>query len=108
MFKQLALCSFFLFPQLHIVAASSIGLGYTPKYPVNFKHFDYVNPDAPKGGKIILPGFGNFDSFNPYILKGVSVDGLTSLIFETLMVQSTDEPYSLYGHIANDIKTGKK
>ncbi len=88
-------------------AAPSIGLGYTPKYPANFKHFDYVNPDAPKGGKIILPGFGNFDSFNPYILKGVSVDGLGDLIFETLMVQSTDEPYSLYGHIANDIKLAK-
>ena len=89
------------------VAAPSIGLGYTPKYPANFKHFDYVNPNAPKGGKIILPGFGNFDSFNPYILKGVSVDGLNSLIFETLMVQSSDEPYSLYGHIANDIKLAK-
>ena len=86
------------------VAAPSIGLGYTPKYSANFKHFDYVNPDAPKGGHIILPGFGNFDSFNPYILKGVSADGLSSLIFETLMVQSLDEPYSLYGHIANDIK----
>ena len=89
------------------LAAPSIGLGYSPKYSENFKHFDYVNPDAPKGGKIILSGFGNFDSFNPYILKGVSVDGLTDLIFETLMVQSTDEPYSLYGHIAKDIKLAK-
>ena len=88
-------------------AAPSVALGYTPKYPNNFKHFGYVNPNAPKGGKIVLPGFGNFDSFNPYILKGVSVDGLSTLIFETLMVQSTDEPYSLYGHIANDIKLAK-
>ena len=66
-----------------------------------------MNPNAPKGGKIIFPGFGNFDSFNPYILKGVSVDGLGDLIFETLMIQSTDEPYSLYGHIANDIRLAK-
>ena len=94
-------------PQIAAIAAPSIGLGYTPKYPVDFKHFDYVNPNAPKGGKIILPGFGNFDSFNPYILKGVSVEGLGDLIFETLMVQSTDEPYSLYGHIANDIRLAK-
>jgi len=89
------------------LASPSIGLGYTPKYAANFKHFDYVNPDAPKGGKIIMAGFGNFDSLNPYILKGVAVDGLTDLVFETLMVQSMDEPYSLYGHIANDIKLAK-
>lgn len=106
-FKWLALFSVFLLPQIMAVAAPSIGLGYTPKYSANFKHFDYVNPNAPKGGKIILPGFGNFDSFNPYILKGVAVDGLGDLVFETLMVQSGDEPYSLYGHIANDIQLAK-
>ncbi len=106
-FKQLALFSIFILQQTAVAAAPSIGLGYTPKYPADFKHFDYVNPDAPKGGKIILPGFGNFDSFNPYILKGVSVDGLSSLVFETLMVQSSDEPYSLYAHIASDIKLAK-
>ena len=106
-FKLIVLLTFLLLPQMVTLAAPSIGLGYSPKYSENFKHFDYVNPDAPKGGKIILSGFGNFDSFNPYILKGVSVDGLTDLIFETLMVQSTDEPYSLYGHIAKDIKLAK-
>ena len=106
-FKQLAFISIFLIPQIVAIAAPSIALGYTPKYTADFKHFDYVNPNAPKGGKIIFPGFGNFDSFNPYILKGVSVDGLGDLIFETLMIQSTDEPYSLYGHIANDIRLAK-
>ena len=105
--KHLAFVSIFLLYQVVAVAGPSIGLGYTPKYPTNFKYFDYVNPNAPKGGTIILPGFGNFDSFNPYILKGVSVDGLGDLIFETLMVQSTDEPYSLYGHIAEDIQLAK-
>lgn len=106
-FKLLVIYCIFFIPNLAAIAAPSIGLGYTPKYSANFKHFDYVNPAAPKGGKIILPGFGNFDSFNPYILKGVSVDGLSELVFETLMVQSADEPYSLYGHIANDIKVAK-
>ena len=89
-------------PQLW--AASAIGYGYQAKYPANFKHFDYVNPDAPKGGKITLSGFGNFDSFNPFILKGVSAEGLGTLVFESLMVQSEDEPYSLYGHLAEDIQ----
>ena len=90
-----------------VFAASSVGLGYTPKYSKNFTHFDYVNPSAPKGGKLILPGFGNFDSFNPFILKGVAADGLGELIFESLMVQSEDEPYSLYAHIAEDISLAK-
>ena len=88
-------------------ASPSIALGYTPKYPANFKHFDYVNPRAPKGGTMIVPGFGNYDSFNPFILKGVSADGLGQLIFEPLMVQSGDEPYSLYAHLASDIQLAK-
>ena len=105
--KRLVICSVFLLPQLNLYAASSVALGYTPKYSKHFQHFDYVNPAAPKGGKFILPGFGNFDSFNPFILKGVPVDGLEGLVFETLMVQSEDEPYSLYSHIANDIRLAK-
>jgi len=102
--KSIILLSLLFLPYLNSVAESSVALGYTPKYAKNFKHFDYVNPFAKKNGSIILPGFGNFDSFNPFILKGVSVDGLGDLVFETLMVQSADEPYSLYGHLAKDIK----
>ena len=85
-------------------AAPSIALGYTPKYPANFKHFDYVNPNAPKKGELVLQGNGNFDSFNSFALKGVKADGLDELIFEPLMVQSADEPYSLYAHIASDVQ----
>jgi len=106
-FKRLVFYSLLFLPHMVAFASPSIALGYTPKYPANFKHFDYVNPNAPKGGKLNLSGFGNFDSFNPFILKGVSVDGLDDLIFESLMVQSADEPYSLYGHIANDIKLAR-
>lgn len=87
-----------------VFSSPSIALGYTPKYPANFKHFDYVNPAAPKGGTMIVPGFGNYDSFNPFILKGVSADGIGQLIFEPLMVQSQDEAYSLYAHLADDIQ----
>ncbi|MDH5446289.1 MAG: extracellular solute-binding protein [Gammaproteobacteria bacterium] len=87
-----------------VVASPSIALGYTPKYPVSFKHFDYVDPNARKGGDLVLSGFGNFDSLNPYLLKGSAADGLTLLIFEPLMVQSQDEPYSLYAHLAEDIQ----
>ena len=87
-----------------VSAAPSVALGYTAKYPANYTHFDYVNPAAPKGGTLTLSGFGNFDSLNPFILRGVSADGLSQLIFETLMVQSQDEPYSLYAHLAEDIQ----
>lgn len=87
-----------------LAAAPSIALGYTPKYPPDFLHFDYVNPDAPKGGELVLSGYGNFDSLNPFVLKGNSAEGLGALVFESLMVQSADEPYSLYAHLAEDIQ----
>lgn len=93
-----------LLPSLQVSAAPSIALGYTPKYPANFKHFDYVNPNAPKGGELVLNGNGNFDSFNSFALKGVKAEGLSELMFEPLMVQSADEPYSLYAHIAEDVQ----
>lgn len=86
------------------LADPAAALGYAPKYLPDFSHFDYVNPDAPKGGRITLPGFGDFDSFNPYLLKGVAAEGLGSLMFETLMVQSQDEPYSVYPLLAEDIE----
>lgn len=87
-----------------VLAAPSVALGYTPKYSSGFHHFDYVNPDAPRGGDLILSAFGNFDSFNPYQLKGIPAAGLAELVFEPLMEQSLDEPYSLYAHLAEDIE----
>jgi microcin C transport system substrate-binding protein len=85
------------------VAAPSMALGYTPKYPPGFQHFDYVNPDAPKGGDLVLSAPGSFDKLNPYTLKGTDAAGLDGLVVETLMEQSQDEPYSLYAHLAQDI-----
>ncbi len=85
-------------------SAPSAALGYTPKYPPGFHHFDYVNPNAPKGGELTLAGRGSFDSLNPFVLKGVAAEGITDLVFEPLMQQSLDEPYSLYAHLAQDIE----
>ena len=87
-------------------AAPSAAMGYTPKYPASFKHFDYINPKAQKGGKLQLEAAGNFDSFNPFILKGIQAVSL-GLLFDTLMVSSLDEPFSKYPLIANDIKLAK-
>ena len=64
-----------------------------------FTHFDYVNPEAPKGGKLRMAASGTFDSLNPYTNKGTPVAGI-SLIYDTLMTQSHDEPFSLYPLIA--------
>jgi microcin C transport system substrate-binding protein len=87
------------------LSSPSIGYGYTPKYADNFSHFDYVNPDSTITGKLNLASLGTtFDSFNPFILKGSSADGLEPLVFETLMVSSDDEPYSIYGLLADDIQ----
>lgn len=72
------------------------------KYPADFKHFDYVNPDAPKGGKVSQVGPGSvttFDSFNPYILMGDAAQGL-DLLFDSLMVRAADEPDAVYGLVA--------
>ena len=85
------------------VAAASQAMGYTPKYAEGFEHFDYVNPEAPKGGSLDLPAFGSFDSLNPYTLKGRPATGLGELMFETLMVSSLDEPFSQYGLLADEV-----
>jgi microcin C transport system substrate-binding protein len=85
-----------------VLAVPAMGMGYQPKYPADFKHFDYVNPDAPKGGTLTLSGLGSFDSLNPFLLKGISADGLNALVFESLLEKSMDEPFSEYGLIADD------
>jgi microcin C transport system substrate-binding protein len=74
------------------------------KYGPDFTHFDYVNPDAPKGGELRLAGLGGFDSFNPFIIKGNPDDG-SARIYDTLMVGSADEPFSEYGLLAETVET---
>jgi len=72
------------------------------KYPANFKHFDYVNPDAPKGGSVKYSAIGTFDTLNPFTLKGESAAGI-GMIFDTLLTSSGDEPASAYGLIAESV-----
>ncbi len=69
------------------------------KYKSNFKHLEYVNPDAPKGGSLKLHVIGSFDSLNPYILKGNPATGM-GLVYETLLVSTDDEAFSEYANIA--------
>ena len=74
-----------------------------PKYPANFTHFDYVNPDAPKGGTLRQAGFGGFDSLNPFINKGVAAEDI-GMIYDTLTRHSLDEPFTEYGLLAEKIE----
>ena len=78
----------------------------TCKYPAGFKHFEYVNPAAPVGGTVKLAETGTFDSLNPFILKGVKAPAIGGL-FESLMVQSYDEPQTMYGLIAKSVDVAK-
>ena len=78
----------------------STAIGYKPKYSDNFSNFDYVYPNAKKGGLIKLSAFGTFESLNPFLLKSLAPVSMNDLIFETLMERSLDEPSSSYGHIA--------
>ncbi len=84
--------------------AHGIAMHGEPKYPPGFKHFDYVNPAAPKGGEVRLSALGGFDSFNGFIIKGRPAAGL-GLIYDTLMVSAADEPFSQYGLLAETIET---
>jgi microcin C transport system substrate-binding protein len=74
------------------------------KYPPRFAHFAYVDPRAPKGGSVTLSAVGTFDNLNPYILKGGPAAGIATT-FDTLTVNSSDEPSSEYGLVAETIDT---
>ena len=73
------------------------------KYGQDFKHFAYVNPDAPKGGTLQLSAIGSFDNLNPYIIKGEGAEGVDVLTNVTLMTQSYDEPFSMYAQLADTV-----
>lgn len=77
------------------------------KYPADFKHFEYVNPNAPKTGEIKIPQLGNFDTLNPFIRKGRKAAGMSysnnAFIYERLMYKSDDEPASQYGWLAESV-----
>ncbi len=90
----------------------AIAMHGEPALPPDFEHFLSVNPDAPKGGSIGFAGQGTFDSLNPFILKGSAPDGLwgrstpfwSNNVWESLLIRNWDEPFSLYGHLAEFVE----
>ncbi len=88
-------------------AGHGISIDGKLKYPPDFKRFDYTSEKALKGGHLVLHDLGSFDKMNPFTLKGSSPSGLDSFIFETLAVNSLDEPFAAYGLLARDIEVAE-
>ncbi|SPJ34712.1 extracellular solute-binding protein [Kushneria phyllosphaerae] len=94
-------------PVSDVPTVHGLSLYDTPALPDGFDHFPWVNAHAPKGGDMVRSAPGSFDSLNPFIVRGNPADGLTSmggLPFDTLMVESPGEPFSLYGLLAAGIR----
>ncbi|MBZ0229170.1 MAG: ABC transporter substrate-binding protein, partial [Bauldia sp.] len=115
--------------QVAAIVAATLGLGLTPQIaasepmhgiamigepalPRDFDHLPYADPDAPKGGRITYGVVGTFDSLNSFIVQGgtTSARGLRdpvfgNLVFESLLERSNDEPFTLYGLLAETVET---
>lgn len=93
-------------PQLstdNIIKSHAIAMHGEPKYSADFQRFEYTSANAKKGGLLRLAGYGTFDSLNGYIAKGNPADHL-ELLYDTLMVSSSDEPFTQYGLVAQSIE----
>ena len=87
-----------------LVPRHGIAMHGEPALPADFTHFPYANPDAPKGGRVVLAVQGTFDSLNPLIVLGLAPDAVTRYVLQSLMVRSLDEPFSLYGLVARSVE----
>ncbi len=84
----------------------AIAMHGEPALPADFDHLPYVNPKAPRGGRLDLAYLGAFDSLNPYNVKALSTaQGLIGNVYQSLMARSADEPFTLYGLIAKSLDT---
>lgn len=96
------------FSNLYAKPSYAIATHGQPRYPETFSHFDYVNPDAPKTGTLVLASQGSFNSFNPFLMKGDAAAGIgmldESFLHACLMARAEDEPDSRYGLIAESVE----
>ena len=76
-----------------------------PAMPPDFQHFRYVNPAAPKGGRLVHGVLGTFDSLNPFIVRGLALQAIRGYVVESLMTRGYDEPFTLYGLLAQTVET---
>ncbi|MGI9368878.1 MAG: extracellular solute-binding protein, partial [Ruegeria sp.] len=90
---------------VHAESAHGIAMYGDPALPPDFVSLPYANPDAPKGGRVVFGNTGGFDSLNPFVQKGSSPWQLRFWTHESLMGRSWDEPFALYGLLAESIDT---
>jgi peptide/nickel transport system substrate-binding protein len=83
----------------------AIAMHGVPALRSDFTHMPYVNPDAPKGGRLTWALLGTFDSLNPLIVKGLAVQQIRGYVVESLMARGNDEPFTLYGLLAKTVET---
>ena len=86
-------------------APYAIAMHGAPTMPANFSAMPYVNPQAPKGGRLVEGVLGTFDSLNPLIVMGVSVPAVRGLVIESLLARGYNEPFTLYGLLARSVET---
>ncbi|WP_422073094.1 extracellular solute-binding protein [Tranquillimonas rosea] len=92
----------------HAEPQHGIAMYGEPALPPDFVALPYVNADAPKGGRIVFGEAGSFNSLNPHILKGEAPYGVGNYVFQSLMARSWDEPFTLYGLIAESVETDEE
>src|SRR6202140_1579575 len=83
----------------------AIAMHGAPALPADFTHMPYVNPDAPKGGRLGQGVLGTFDSLNPLIVRGIAVQQIRGFVVESLMARGNDEAFTLYGLLAKSVET---
>src|SRR5437868_12272638 len=101
-------CSIFLAAGASRVSAAesyAIAMHGNPALPADFTHMPYVNPDAPKSGRLVWGLSGTFDSLNPLIVRGLALQQIRGFVVESLMARGYDEPFTLYGLLAKSIET---
>lgn len=87
------------------VQSNGIAMHGEPALPADFTHMPYVNPDAPKGGRLIWGLSGTFDSLNPFIVRGIAVQQVRGYVVESLLARGQNEPFTLYGLLARSVTT---
>jgi peptide/nickel transport system substrate-binding protein len=99
-------CGPVLFSSAQAAPEHGVAMYGSPDLPAGFAHLPYARPDVPKGGRMVLGAQGTFDGLNPFILRGSTAPlGITAYLVQSLMARSADEPFSLYGLIAESIDT---
>ncbi len=100
-----ALALFGFVPPAAAQATHAIAMHGAPAMPDGFTAFPYVNPNAPKGGRLVEGVLGTFDSLNPLIVQGLAVQEIRGYVIESLMTRGYDEPFTLYGLLARTVET---